>query len=337
MSTHAVKVIKVEQVLPHDNADSLEIIPIPGSSWQCVSQKDTFKPGDLAIYIEPDYIVPTNRPEFSFLSKPDNGDKHRMRAVRLRGALSYGLLIPVSELTDADFEVEEGDDVMEMLGITRYEPPAQHADADLLAGPAPSAPKFDVESLANHPDALIPGELVVASEKIHGANARYLYQDGVFYMGSRTRWLNPNTPHIWALAAARDRGPNGLSPIESWCRANEGSILYGEVYGPVQSLKYGEKTPQFRAFLVYQPPGEWTVPSDWKAHGVKAVPLVYVGPWDPKIVLPYAETDSGMPNAPVGHMMEGIVLMPAVMRRDPKLGFVILKHISARYWTSKNA
>ena len=178
MSTHSVNIIEISEVNPHSNADRLEIVPVEG--WQAVVKKGDFKPGDKAIYIEPDYTVPTSRPEFSFLAKTGR-ERHRLKAVRLRGELSYGLLIPVPPgLAD----LQPGDDVMEALQIERYEPPSSWIDArDEL--PQENAPpietrKFDIESLQKHRNVLQPGEIVLVTEKIHGANARYLWHDGVF-------------------------------------------------------------------------------------------------------------------------------------------------------------
>ena len=192
MSTHAVNVIAIDEVRPHPNAERLEIVPVGG--WQAVVKKGQFQAGDRAVYIQPDYTVPTARPEFSFLAK-DGRDTHRLRAVRLRGALSFGLLIPVpDDVADAGV----GDCVMDRLGIARYEPPVKSFrgggdDQELPQTEWPNvyAPKFDVESIQNHIEAIAQGEPVIVTEKLHGANGRYLWHDGKLFIGSRGRWLKP--------------------------------------------------------------------------------------------------------------------------------------------------
>lgn len=201
MSTHAVRVVKIDEVLPHDNAENLEIIPIGG--WRVVCRKGQFKSGDTAIYIQPDYVVPTNRPEFSFLAKSGK-TQHRLKSIRLRGALSFGLLIPVP---DSLSSVNVGDDVMSELGIERYEPPVMFANADVLPyseWPAIEARKFDLESLQNYMTVLNEGETVIVTEKIHGANSRWLFDNGTFYMGSGTRWLKSDVAHSWKRASDSD-------------------------------------------------------------------------------------------------------------------------------------
>lgn len=327
MSTHAVNIIEISEVRAHDNAERLEIVPIGG--WQAVVKKGDFKPGDRAVYIQPDFSIPTARPEFAFLAR-EGRERHRLRAVRLRGALSFGLLIPVpADVADEPI----GANVMEALGIERYEPLVQSGADALLPEDRPTiyAPSFDVESLQNFPDVLQPGEPVVVTEKIHGANARFLFTEGKFFVGSRTRWLKPDGGHVWR--AAFEAHPE----IRSWCETHEGTILFGEAYGKVQSLKYGrENAVAFAAFGALKHDNWISLPvlrETLAAHGVPMAPTLYEGPWEPSVILPLAELDSAVAGAPAGHMREGIVITAFPERRDEAVGRVALKHISARYWT----
>lgn len=326
MSTHAVNIIEIAEVRPHDNAERLEIVPVGG--WQAVVKKGQFKIGDRAVYIEPDYTVPTAHPDFAFLAR-EGRDRHRLKAIRLRGALSFGLLIPVpAELEDRPV----GSNVMSDLGIERYEPPIKLARSDELPEdqwPAVYSSQFDVEALQKFPNAIAPGEAVIVTEKIHGANARYLWLDSVFYMGSRRQWLKPDAAHPWRRAA--DSDPR----IAAWCRAHPGVVLYGEVYGAVQSLKYGApKEVRFAAFAISDR-GEWQDTGALLADDtLPTVPVLYQGPWDAAVVLPLAEQDSTVPGAEPGHMREGIVVVPARERRDADMGRVAVKHVSNRYWES---
>ena len=327
MSTHSVNVIEISEVRPHSNAERLEVVPVGG--WQAVVKKGQFKPGDRAVYIQPDYTVPTSAPEFAFLAR-DGKERHRLKAVRLRGVLSYGLLIPVPDrLAGKDV----GNDVMADLGIERYEPPVVMAGADELPPdqwPMVYSSKFDVETLQNFPYVLKPGEAVIVTEKIHGANARYVVDNGTFFMGSRTRWLKSDVAHHWKRAADSDHR------IEAWCRAHPGAVLYGEVYGAVQSLKYGQK-PGGVAFAAFacNLKGEWMDTGYlFDSADLPTAPIVYAGPYEPDRILPMAEDDSTIPGAPPKHMREGLVIVPSRERRDEQIGRVALKHISNRYWES---
>lgn len=323
MSTHSVNIIEIEAVLPHDNAERLEIVPVNG--WQAVVKKGQFSPGDRAIYIEPDYTIPTARPEFAFLAR-EGRDRHRLKAVRLRGALSFGLLIPVP---DDLASRAVGENVMADLDIERYEPPIKLAKSDELPPdqlPKVYSSKFDVEGLKRFASIIQPGEPVIITEKIHGANARYLFSDGIFYMGSRSNWLKPDAGHPWKRAADAD------SRIREWCERNPGVVLYGEIYGPVQSLKYGSKEVRFAAFAALEK-GEWWDTGRLFSGEVGTVPVLFRGPYDPAL-LSLAEEDSSVPGAEQGHMREGIVIVPERERRHEEIGRVALKHISNRYWES---
>ena len=55
MSTLIVDVNEVKEILPHNNADSLEIVNIKG--WQVVVQKGQFVSGDLGVYFPPDSLL----------------------------------------------------------------------------------------------------------------------------------------------------------------------------------------------------------------------------------------------------------------------------------------
>src|SRR5438128_12699518 len=110
-STHRVEVVPVK-LRRHENADSLSIVDIFGYTV-CVRTAD-WKDGDFGAYIPPDSVVP-DTPEFAFLA-----GKTRIKAKRLRGVVSFGLLMP------APPGGKIGDDVAELMGVTHYEPLIQN-------------------------------------------------------------------------------------------------------------------------------------------------------------------------------------------------------------------
>ena len=100
-STHRVNVVRIEEILPHPNADTLGIVYIGG--YQCIVKKDNYKVGDLALYIQPDTIVPATEP-FKFLwadrEFADGTIPERLRRItvrRFRKEWSEGLLMPISD------------------------------------------------------------------------------------------------------------------------------------------------------------------------------------------------------------------------------------------------
>jgi len=144
-ANHQANIVRVTEIKPHTNADTLEIIPI--GEYQVVSKKGQFHVGDLAVYIQPDSVVPQTEP-FKFIWEqymcvPEPGvdaefvvpEKRRRITVRkFRGEWSEGLLLPVKDFGISDkgaycdyletYSWKEGDDVSDFLGITHYDPDA---------------------------------------------------------------------------------------------------------------------------------------------------------------------------------------------------------------------
>lgn len=342
MSKHEVKVVAIPAVEKHPGADSLGIVTIDG--YTVVVKLDQWKEGDLAVYVEPDYIVPTEHPAFAFL-----GRHGRIRVKKLRGIYSQGLLVPLTEFPGLEIAetsekgdtgerpAREGDDVMVVLGIVRYEPEV-HAgksyvgaarEAYVPPGLVADIPKYDLENLRKNLGVFVPGERVIVTEKIHGCNARYTFRDGKMWLGSRTRWVEDDGENVWSKAL------RACPWIEDNCRSVPGAVLFGEVFGRVQDLDYGLRDQvSFRAFDVKLPQGyadaDIITMSLSEEHGV---PVLYDGPFDFERMLELAEGPSTLPGAK--HVREGIVIKPAVERQDPRCGRVALKLVGNGYYDRK--
>lgn len=341
MSTHKVPVIEIGPVVPHPDADALEITHVGG--WQCVVPIGGFKEGDRAIYIEPDYVVDTTRPEFSFLDKKGRGKPHRLRAVKLRGALSYGLLIPVPAFLS---HVDVGDDVMGDLGVVRYEPPEKNyrvTSSEAVSGPPEMViPVFDLENIQNYADTFRDGETVYVTEKLHGTNARFMCWNDVIYCGSRRQWVADKPYSLWWKTFRQYPG------IEKYLRANPGHIVYGEIYGDVQEMKYGHAKGEtsFAAFAIldvvrgeYIPNDELRIRLERPSVDVPCVPLLWRGPWNAEAISTYEEiaeeNTMTMRGDGVPHLSEGVVISPQIERLRWDIGRVVFKYISKRYWFKK--
>lgn len=95
---------RIKDILPHNNADTLELAIVDG--WQVVVRKSEFKAGDKIIFCEVDCVLPI-RDQFEFLRSCcyvkrewlPSGEGFRLRTIRLRGALSQGLVLPISILS----------------------------------------------------------------------------------------------------------------------------------------------------------------------------------------------------------------------------------------------
>lgn len=329
MSQHVIEVVEIGEVRPHPNADRMELTSVWG--WTCCIGKGQFRAGDKAVYVPPDYVVPTDRPEFAFL-KRDGRDVERITVRRFRGTLSQGLLIP---LPDSLAQESVGTNVISDLGITRYEAPLPKVAAEgSIGGPSGLyAPKFDVDSFQRYAACFHSGEQVVVTEKIHGASARFVWSeaDAKLFVGSRTNWWAEDQTNLWWRALRR------CPAIEKFCRENPGTMLFGEVFGQVQTLKYGaEKDDVFFAAFAGLKGHDWI---DWSelsrlccAVHVPLVPHVFSGELDIERVYEMAEADSRWPGA--NHFAEGVVVVPMKERVDDRIGRVCLKVVSNRYLES---
>lgn len=323
MNEHEAKVIKINNMVQHPNADNLSIVRV--GDFQCIIRTSDWQLGNLAIYIEPDSIVPETE-QFEFLGK-----HRRIKARKLRGEWSVGLLIPAPQ------GAKIGDNCMEQLEIIHYDPPvkgdfstggenvrppriSEHSTAGLFT------PVYDVLNFRKYSRLFNNGEEIVCTEKLHGANARYCCVDDQIYCGSRRFWKGEDQNNLWWKALAQ------CDVLEAWLRHHQGLVVYGEVFGQVQNLKYGAINGQifFAAFDIRK--GSQWLDFD-EAHKIGAplpwVPLIYRGPFDKEKILAFAEGDSLWPSAQ--NIREGVVVKPIHERTNPKIGRVQLKVVSNCY------
>ena len=145
-------IVKIDQVDIHPNADLLDICTVGG--WKCVTQRNQFSVGDLAVYCTIDSWIPTELAPFLSKGKEPreyNGVRgERLRSVKLRRQLSQGLLLDRFVALDKVGEIHEGMDVSDLLNIVKYEPPVPACLAGKARGLFPSfIPKTDQERIQN--------------------------------------------------------------------------------------------------------------------------------------------------------------------------------------------
>lgn len=358
MSTHEVKVIRVEEVKKHPNADALEIIPVWG--YQAVVRKGQFQVGDLAAFIEPDNTVKLSRPEFQHLDKGKGRERHRLTVVRLRGEPSYGLLIKAPE------GAVEGDDVMEQLEVEHYDPPTFFSGTKAgIATQGPEyveAPVYKLENFRKYHRLFNPEDEVNVSVKIHGTNARFVFDGEKMHAGSHKTWKrNPSGVEPRQITYTNKEGEEVtkvIGPesclwweairqnpwIEDWCRAHPKAVLYGEIYGPnVQGgqFSYGKRNGEygFAAFDVMEN-GRWVSNGEMLdnpvySEGMKeVVPVLFRGKLSEVNLSELAEAKETL--FPGQIVREGVVVkLNRAERFDSKHGRVALKYVSDVYLSMK--
>ncbi len=340
MSTHKVEIIKIVNEL-HPNADRLSLVKVHG--WQVVVGKDEFIDGSLAVYVPPEYVVSITPGDVAknvitastleMLSrncrivdaKNPSGEGYvhgyRIKVKKFRGEWSQGLLLK------APSDVQEGDDVMQLLGIGYYEPPMESSFAG-EAGAAPEipVPKYDIESLAQFNTVIVPGTQVVVTEKIHGAQSRFVYDGSQFYCGSKHEWKKESPSSIWWRTL--EMIPN----LKSWLKEHPRVVVLGEIYGSgVQDLHYGLKNKDihFSAFDIW----DKQFLSYEKARAISGnlpwVPVLFQGPYEEGAIKRLAEGTSTVTRA--DHIREGVVVRTKEELTSPTLGRIVLKVISNAY------
>lgn len=342
MSTHAIEIVEIGDIFPHHNpeVEKLELTHIFG--WQCCIGKGQFKKGDKAIFISPDYVVPLDNPCFSFLKSQkryENAKEARITIARFKGSVSQGLIIP---LPDEYKDLPVGTDMMSLLGIKRYEPPVP-TDEEFIPGPstAITPEKFDVETFQRFSHLVFSeNEEVIVTEKMDGTSARYTYaknSNGEYqiFCGTRVHWVLNSGVNEYSRAFQQN------TEIERWIKDHPDLVLYGEVFGGSKKHGYGAQKGQkfFAAFAILN--GQQWIDFDEcqkmiSGYNIPWAPVVYRGKFDAQLFLKLAEEDSIWPTSPVGHLREGIVVLPAKERRDANLqacgSRVILKIVSNRHF-----
>ena len=202
MSSFKVEVVPVK-LRKHPNADSLSICDVRG--WQVVVKTEDFKDKEAAVYIPVDALLP-ELPQFEFM----RSRKFRVKAIKLRGEMSVGLLLPLKEFPNLDLKI--GDDITSTLGITKWEPyknPQSHEfklKGRITKKVIEGFYKFtDIEHSRNHTDTiqLLGCNEVEFSEKIHGANFRAGYVDGQFLVGSHNEIRTESDKDSWVTISKK--------------------------------------------------------------------------------------------------------------------------------------
>ncbi len=355
-------------VLPHDNADALELAAVGG--YRAVVVKGRYQTGDLVVYVPEGSVVPGYLQErLGLTGRLAGSRKNRVKAIRLRGVLSQGLIVPLDTAdgghTVANGQgecraVEEGDDVAAFLGVEKYVPPVPTSMAGAVwpAGQERTL-AYDIENVKRWPDVLADGEPVVMTEKVHGTllgcgvlPPELAHPDHgrtvVFSKGLGAKGLafdmRQGAANVYTRAV-RDLGiAAAIERVFADELCSQPVFVLGEVFGPgVQDLTYGGQASGvgvrvFDICVGQRSQGTFlddaALDAACQAMGVDRVPVVYRGPYSGTALAAHTdgrETVSGSQ----AHLREGVVVRSATERVDPGLGRVQLKSVSDDYLTRK--
>lgn len=248
------RVVRIDAINPIKDADQIEVAQIGG--WKVVVKKGEYTADSLAVYCEIDSFIPHSIAPF--LTKPGQFPKvynevegQRLRTIKLRGQISQGLLLPVSVLQiDGKWiegvVIDEGTDVTEILGVQKWEPPAEFRAANAKGSFPHFIPKTDcerVQNLSRQVQQWAEDEVVFQkSEKLDGSSMTVFYKDGEVGCCSRNLELKDDgTSTFWETAKSEKL-------VEKLISLGKNIALQGELLGDqIQGNAY--KITDFKFFL----------------------------------------------------------------------------------------
>ncbi|MGW2823390.1 RNA ligase (ATP) [Streptomyces sp. NPDC001443] len=341
---------EVLTVHPHPNADALELAQV--GLYRAVVAKGAYRTGDAAVYIPEQSVLPAALiEELGLTGRLAGGNHDRVRAVRLRGELSQGLVCRPRALEDVDLARAAADrtDFAERLGVVKWVPPVPPT----MSGEVESAPGLlpwvDIENIQRYPDVFAPGEPVVLTEKLHGSACLLTYhaeEDRAYVSskgyGARSLALKEDPRNLYWRAVRGHGAVEAAARLAGRLGARRVGI-FGEVYGAgVQDLTYGAGgRHDTLGYAVFDVSAEidgtvvWLDAAGLLDGELPLVPRLFEGPYDIGRVLEAATGRESVSGREL-HLREGVVIRPAVERYSPVTGGrAIAKAVSPAYLTRK--
>ena len=275
---------QITEIKAIEGADNIELAVVGG--WNAITKKGEYEVGVKVVVATTDAVIPEALSDLmsvtSYLRKGQ-----RVRTVKLRGVYSECLLIPFKYLAPKSLEknVKIGDDMMGILGITKFEPPVKQIQ--LSNGKKvryQSNPNFTVyykfPNLKNVAGLFTEEDEVQITRKLHGTNARYgivrknklsFFDKLKKFFGLADAWINYE--YVYGSHKVEKGGDSqGFYSTDVWRTSAEeydikeklwaavktrdvaeiggGFVLYGEIYGAgiQKNYEYGLKYTQFAGF-----------------------------------------------------------------------------------------
>lgn len=304
MAEMKLVVQEIDRVEPHDNADRLEIAFTNIFDWPVIVGKDSFKPGDKVVHFPVDCVVDEKMEDLLLGGSKLKLSKGRIRAAKIRGVVSYGILCPWDKINSVYSVKESNIDLMQGLGCHKYEPPVkgspQGGGKKIRAKENSSFDRyFNMNHLQNCKDIFIDDDFVNITEKLHGTSFRAgwvkrdvvgifgkikhffrkMFDDSAeweFVYGSRNVQLQ-NNPHDKSVYKEIIKKYD-LKSI------SKDTVIYGEIVGPgiQKGYKYTE-TPELFVYDIKKG-GEYVSVNRrvflTEIFGLNDVPHIISGYWD---------------------------------------------------------
>ena len=130
MSRKLASIVEIESCEPIPDTERLSVATMKGKGWNVVTGRDEFHSGDLAVYFEIDSYLPIEDERYAFLldrclrkfvSKSGNilREGIRIKTCKLRGVVSQGLLMPLSQFPEVTSRIIRYE--KEPMGYSRFD------------------------------------------------------------------------------------------------------------------------------------------------------------------------------------------------------------------------
>jgi RNA ligase (TIGR02306 family) len=312
----------IGEIRPIEGADNIELTIVNG--WHAITKKGEYEVGNKVVIATTDAVIPVELSDLmgvtGYLRKGQ-----RVRTVKLRGVYSECLIMSKNSIPALRKypTLTEGEDLMELLGIVKYEPPVKMVEMSVGGRKFKyhQNPNFHVyhkfPNLKNVPDLFTEEDSVSITRKLHGTNARYgivrkknlsildrikklfgnKWVDFDYVVGSHNVEKGSDSQgfydtNVWRTVAdeyrIQDKLWNYVKKYYTPERLGSGIVIYGEIYGHgiQKNYDYGLTDIRFAGFDVEI---DSVYQSFFTERGIfdeldlPKVNLLYTGPWNKEI------------------------------------------------------
>ena len=287
----------IGEIVPIEGADNIEVVLVGG--WQAITKKGEYQVGDKVVVATTDAVIPVDLSDLmgvtGYLRKGQ-----RVRTVKLRGVYSECLIISKNIFLLRKWPtLTEGEDLMGLLGITKYEPPVKMVEMSVGGRKIKyhQNPNFHVyykfPNLKNVPELFTEEDVVTITRKLHGTNARYgIVRKKKLSLLDRVEKGSDSqgfyATDVWKTVAEKydirkklwDHVKDTFDPND----VGSGFIIYGEIYGHgiQKNYDYGLTEIRFAGFDV-EVDGSYVdniyQSTHFKCLGLEEVETLYSGQW----------------------------------------------------------
>ena len=328
MSCFKVDIRQITDIWKHPNADALEIVKVNDLAYQMITKLGDFKVGDPCVYFPIDSVIPNSVLEkIGLEGKLSGSEKNRVKSIKLRQVISQGL---VARLDTLGVSGSVGDDITDVLEVTKYEPKEVFFDGYKMGELPNGLTTYDIENAERYPivyNALV-SERCYVTEKLEGTNVSVVVDENdVVWVNSRRKTVEHGNNIYWNTVTAED-----LIDKLKLIKKNEDLkhvVIYGELIGPsVQKNIYKLDKNLIYAF-------------DLKFDHVFIEPLSFksaCNAYDIRRVPEINTLDSNGPSVLNSKILrEGIVIKPFIEQYDYEIGRVMLKIRDAEYLCAQSS